>query len=137
MALSEHEQRMLEQLEQQFKEDDPKFAEAMEAEPVLAVSASRIIIGVLAAVAGLVLLLLGASLPGVTANVLAGILGFAMMTAGVYVATTRMARTGNKNRVPASTDTPRTGDDKTSGKDRRFFKVGFGDVALWSLFWWV
>ena len=42
MGLSAHEQEMLEQLEKQFKEDDPKFAEAMEIKPVPRYSAWRI-----------------------------------------------------------------------------------------------
>jgi hypothetical protein len=136
MALSEQERNMLEQLEKQFKEDDPEFADAMEAEPALGRSGSRIVTGVLTAVAGLAVLLLGASLREPIAGITVGILGFAALTAGGYVATTRSVRTGNQLPPRTSGDTVSAG-GRAPDEDRRFFKGGLGDAAVWTLFWWV
>jgi hypothetical protein len=136
MALSEQERNTLEQLEKQFKEDDPEFADAMEAEPVLEHSGFRITIGVLTAVSGFSLLLLGASLREPVLGLTVGVLGFAALIAGGYIATMRSVRTGSKLRPRASGETA-SGGDTGPEKDRRFFKGSFGDAALWTLFWWV
>jgi hypothetical protein len=127
---------MLEQLEKQFKEDDPVFADAMEAEPVLGYSGSRIVIGVLTAVSGFSVLLLGASLREPLIGLTVGILGFAALIAGGYVATMRSVRTGRKL-PPRDSGETAAGGDTAPGKDRRFFKGGLGDAAFWTLFWWV
>lgn len=59
MPLSEHEQQLLDRLEQQFQEEDPKFAKSLEPEPARALSTGRILGGALFTVAGLLLLFLG------------------------------------------------------------------------------
>lgn len=100
MALSEHEQNALDRLEQQFKEEDPKFLEVMQSDPVRARSVRQIIIGLLTTLAGFFVLFLGASLQGVAANALVGILGFALTITGVHIALMRTAQTG-RLRVPA------------------------------------
>ncbi|WP_120520472.1 DUF3040 domain-containing protein [Arthrobacter celericrescens] len=85
MPLSEHEQRLLEQLEKQLHEDDPKFANSMGSDPIRAWSTRHIIVGVLGTIAGVLLLLVGVSLQ----NIFLGVLGFVVMGAGVYFATLR------------------------------------------------
>ncbi|WP_426302986.1 DUF3040 domain-containing protein [Arthrobacter sp. R-11] len=85
MPLSEHEQRLLEQLEKQLHEDDPKFANSMGSDPIRAWSTRHIIMGVLGTIAGVLLLLVGVSLQ----NIFLGVLGFIVMGAGVYFATLR------------------------------------------------
>ncbi|MCA4132784.1 DUF3040 domain-containing protein [Arthrobacter sp. M4] len=95
MPLSEHEQKLLEQLEKQLHEDDPKFANSMGSDPGRAWSTRHIIIGVLAAVAGVLLLLIGVSLQ----NIFLGVLGFVVMGAGVYFATLRSSAAGKARKA--------------------------------------
>ncbi|OFI38342.1 hypothetical protein BIU82_18105 [Arthrobacter sp. SW1] len=90
MPLSEHEQKLLEQLEKQLHEDDPKFANSMGSDPIRAWSTRHIIVGVLGAVAGVLLLLVGITLQ----NIFLGVLGFIVMGAGVYFATLRRISAG-------------------------------------------
>lgn len=85
MALSEHEQRLLDQLEQQLHADDPKFASSMASSTPRSMSTRRIVIGALMAVAGILILLLGVA----NQIILVGVAGFLVMGAGVYFATTR------------------------------------------------
>lgn len=82
MPLSEHEQRLLEALEQQLHAEDPKFAHALSSAPTRSMSTRNIVIGVLVVIAGM-LILLG----GVASQLLVvGILGFLVMGGGVYLA---------------------------------------------------
>ncbi|MFK0074454.1 DUF3040 domain-containing protein [Arthrobacter woluwensis] len=85
MPLSEHEQRLLEQLERQLHEDDPKFASQMEQGAAHRWSTKRLVIGAFAVVAGILVLLLGVTLQ----NIVVGVLGFLVMGGGVYFATSK------------------------------------------------
>ncbi|RKO27763.1 DUF3040 domain-containing protein [Pseudarthrobacter phenanthrenivorans] len=85
MPLSEHEQKLLEQLEKQLHEDDPKFANSMGSDPGRSWSTRHVVIGVLGALAGVFLLLVGVTLQ----NIFVGVLGFVVMGGGVYYATMR------------------------------------------------
>ncbi|MDR6417224.1 DUF3040 domain-containing protein [Pseudarthrobacter sulfonivorans] len=87
MPLSEHEQKLLEQLEKQLHEDDPKFANSMGSDPGRTWSTRHVVIGVLCALAGIFLLLVGVTLQ----NIFVGVLGFVVMGGGVYFATMRNA----------------------------------------------
>ncbi|MCC3283694.1 DUF3040 domain-containing protein [Arthrobacter caoxuetaonis] len=107
MALSEHEQRLLDQLEQQLHAEDPKFANSMASSGGRGVSTRRIVLGALVAVAGIAVLILGISLQS-PFNILVGILGFVVMGAGMYYATTKGKKaestpvpTGRKEREAA------------------------------------
>ncbi len=90
MPLSEHEQKLLEQLEKQLHEDDPKFANSMGSDPGRSWSTRHVVIGVLCALAGVFLLLVGVTLQ----NIFVGVLGFVVMGGGVYFATMRSSRAG-------------------------------------------
>ncbi len=90
MPLSEHEQKLLEQLEKQLNEDDPKFASSMGSVPGRSWSTRHLVIGVLATLAGVLLLLVGVSMQ----NIFVGVLGFVVMGAGVYFATMRSSAVG-------------------------------------------
>jgi hypothetical protein len=90
MPLSEHEQKLLEQLEKQLHEDDPKFANSMGSDPGRSWSTRHMVIGVLCALAGIFLLLVGVTLQ----NIFVGVLGFVVMGAGVYFATMRNSASG-------------------------------------------
>jgi len=134
--LSEHEKSLLEQLEKQFKEDDPTFAKAMEQVPAPNRSVLHMVAGTATAVAGLLLLLLGATLQGPVANILVGVLGFAVMILGALLAVRHTAAI--KTEAPAaSSEKGEAAGNQRAGKVRRPFKDAFGDWALWSLFWWV
>ena len=87
MPLSEHEQKLLEQLEKQLHEDDPKFANSMGSDPGRSWSTRHVVIGVLCTLAGIALLLVGVT----TQLIIVGVLGFVVMGGGVYFATMRNA----------------------------------------------
>lgn len=88
MALSEREQQLLAQLEQQLNADDPQFASTMETRPVRPTFSTRaIVLGAVIAVVGL-----GVVIAGVMLNqILVGVLGFLIMSLGVFWASTRGA----------------------------------------------
>ncbi|MFJ6003674.1 DUF3040 domain-containing protein [Arthrobacter sp. NPDC092385] len=85
MALSEHEQRLLDQLEQQLHADDPKFAHSMASDTRKSMSTRRLVIGSLITIAGILVLLAGI----VYQNIFIGVAGFLIMGGGVYFATTK------------------------------------------------
>ncbi|TKV28238.1 DUF3040 domain-containing protein [Arthrobacter sp. NamB2] len=85
MALSEHEQRLLDQLEQQLHADDPKFAHSMASDTRRSMSTRRLVIGSLITIAGILVLLAGI----VYQNIFIGVAGFLIMGGGVYFATTK------------------------------------------------
>jgi hypothetical protein len=103
MPLSEHEQKLLEQLEKQLHEDDPKFANSMGSDPGRSWSTRHMVIGVLCALAGVFLLLLGVTLQ----YIFVGVLGFVVMGAGVYFATMRNTASG-KARPAGKSGKPRS-----------------------------
>jgi hypothetical protein len=96
MPLSEHEQKLLEQLEKQLHEDDPKFANSMGSDPGRSWSTRHVVIGVLCALAGVFLLLVGVTLQ----QIFVGVLGFVVMGAGVYFATMRSSTPGKSGGRP-------------------------------------
>ncbi|MDQ0823747.1 hypothetical protein QFZ69_004693 [Arthrobacter sp. V1I7] len=134
--LSQHEKSLLEQLEKQFKEDDPIFANAMEPEPARKRSALRLAIGPTSIAAGILLVVLGATLQGAVPAVLVGVLGFATMIAGGHFAVQHTSGGRNKVGAPVIVPADSVGGQK-AGKDCRFFKDGVGHLALCSLFWCV
>jgi hypothetical protein len=85
MALSEHEQRLLDQLEQQLHADDPKFAHSMASDTRKSMSTRRLVIGSLITIAGILVLLAGI----VYQNIFIGVVGFLIMGGGVYFATSK------------------------------------------------
>lgn len=90
MPLSEHEQKLLEQLERQLQADDPKFASSMGTDRMQTLSTRHIVIGALIAVAGILVLLFGVSKQIIPL----GVVGFLIMGAGVYWASTQGAKAG-------------------------------------------
>ncbi|MGZ6772800.1 MAG: DUF3040 domain-containing protein [Mycobacteriaceae bacterium] len=81
MSLSEHERRQLQQLEQTLSEEDPEFASQMQGAGMKAAGRGRIAIGVVGALVGL-----GLVLVGVNATISIGAAGFALMVASVALA---------------------------------------------------
>lgn len=88
MPLSEHEQRLLEQMEKALYAEDPKFATSLRSTPAARAARGRAALGFLALLAGLGLLVAGVS----TAVIALGVAGFVVMLVGsviVYSAFTR------------------------------------------------
>ncbi|MGO3152170.1 MAG: DUF3040 domain-containing protein [Galactobacter sp.] len=86
MPLSDHEQQMLDEMEKQLS-DDPQFASSMrKAESAGRFSTRNIALGLLIAIVGLALVLVGVSLNQLAVvSIIVGIIGFIMMCTGVYV----------------------------------------------------
>lgn len=80
MPLSEHEQRLLAQMEQQLLAEDPKFASAMNGRRSLA--RRRMIIGVLAVLVGMVVLVFAVAQQWIPV----GVLAFLVMLGGAVYA---------------------------------------------------
>jgi hypothetical protein len=105
VPLSEHEQRLLEQMERALYAEDPKFASTLRQPVIRQGSRKRMILGVLVATAGLGLLLAG------VASKLAfiGVIGFVVMLGGAVLAFTG-GPSGDAEVAPATGKaTPQTG----------------------------
>ncbi len=87
MPLSEHEQKMLQQMEQALYAEDPHFATRLQ-NPDTSAQRRRIILGVVGVLVGLGLVFVGV----VNAQVVFGGLGFALMVAGAAYAFTPVRR---------------------------------------------
>jgi len=83
VPLSEHEQQLLEQMEQALYAEDPKFASQMQGAGARAAARRRMIIGGAGVLAGLALVLVG-----VNTTMWVGAAGFAVMVAAVVFALT-------------------------------------------------
>lgn len=86
MPLSEYGQRVLEEMEQQLRSDDPKLADTISGAAVR--RPRNVILGTLLGLAGIGLLVAGAA----TGYVVLGIVGFLAMFAGVMLAISRPKR---------------------------------------------
>jgi hypothetical protein len=82
MPLSEHEQHLLEQMEQALYAEDPKFASQMQGSAARARLRRSLAIGAVGVIAGLGLVFLGVA----RVSVWWGALGFALMVGGVVYA---------------------------------------------------
>lgn len=98
MPLSEHEQRLLEQLERQLHASDPELASSLSSDRARTLSARNIVLGVLVGLAGLMMLLFGIG----TQQILLGVAGFLLMGAGVYIATISRGKNGFRQSSEAS-----------------------------------
>lgn len=78
MPLSEHEQRLLEQMERALYAEDPKFATSLRSASAGKASRGRAAFGVLVLLGGITLLMLGAILPLIPL----GVVGFVVMVVG-------------------------------------------------------
>ena len=81
MPLSEHEQRLLEQMERALYAEDPKFATSLRSASAGKASRGRAALGVLVLLGGVTLLMLGAILPLIPL----GVAGFVVMVIGATV----------------------------------------------------
>jgi cytochrome c biogenesis protein CcdA len=109
MPLSDHEQRMLDQIESALYAEDPKFASSVRGGNLRAPSARRRLQGALLFILGLAMLVVGVA---VKATMIGGfpilsVLGFVVMFAGVVFAITGPRVTGGRDRSAAAPGTPR------------------------------
>lgn len=82
MPLSEHEQRLLEQMERALYAEDPKFASSLRSGPAERASRGRAALGIIVLLVGVALLIAGVAIP-MTA---VGVLGFVVMVIGTTLA---------------------------------------------------
>ena len=110
MPLSEHEQRLLEQMEKALYAEDPKFATSLRSTPGARAARGRAALGVLGVLAGLGLLLAGVA----TTLIIVGVVGFTIMLAGsVLVYSAFQARPVDDAAAPTTESAPRS--HKSSG----------------------
>ena len=98
MPLSDHEQRLLEQMEQALYAEDPRFASVLQGEDLRVRYRRRLIVAVLGFVAGIAMLLSGLVLyarPGGAnvVSILVSVLGFVVMLVSVLVGVSAYRRT--------------------------------------------
>ena len=93
MPLSDHEQKMLEQMEQALAAEDPKFASQMQGSSLASLQRRRWLVGGIGVVAGL-----GLVLVGVNTTMWVGALGFAVMVAAAVFAATPPRRAAPRGR---------------------------------------
>ncbi|WP_119729807.1 DUF3040 domain-containing protein [Thermomonospora amylolytica] len=79
MPLSEHEQRLLDQIERALYAEDPKFAHAVRAKDPQVHYKRRIVKAVLGFVLGVVVLMTGLVINAGTATIVVGVTGFLIM----------------------------------------------------------
>lgn len=84
MALSEHEEALLQQMEDALYAEDPRFASRIEKTKKRSGGRGRVIIGVVASLAGLGLVVVSA----IYSLIWLGAVGFAVMVAGIVFAIT-------------------------------------------------
>lgn len=112
MPLSDHEQRMLDQIESALYAEDPKFASSVRGGHLKTPSTRRRLQGVGLFVLGLAMLVSGVA---VKATMIGGfpvlsVLGFVVMFAGVVFAVTGPPAAAGRDRgAPAGRPTPRRG----------------------------
>jgi hypothetical protein len=96
MPLSEHEQRLLEQIERELYAEDPKFASTVRGTRLRRPARRRRVQGVALFVVGVALLVLGVMIPFRVAEIpLVSVLGFLVMFFGVLLALTSMRASGD------------------------------------------
>lgn len=114
MPLSEYEQRMLAQMEQQLRSDDPKLASTLADRP--RPNVRRLGLGILLFAAGL-----GGLVGGVaTGHVWLGVLGFVVMLAGVMLAISGPRRDGHQRRGASPRSGPAGGANFMQRQEERW-----------------
>ncbi len=108
MPLSEHEQRLLEQIERALYAEDPKFASTVRGGRLRKPTRRRRLQGVAVFVLGLVLLVVGVAVPQLwlaDSFPVLSVVGFLVMLGGAVVAVTSVGA-GNQAQQPAKSAEP-------------------------------
>ena len=121
MPLSEHEQRLLEQIERALVDDDPKFASTVRTGDRKQKARRKLQLGILMVVVGLALVVVGVAVPSAAvAQVVVGVLGFLIAFGGAALGLLNyQAATGAVDVGPATGGRPTTGGSSRVGKARR------------------
>lgn len=90
MPLSEHEQRLLEQMERALYAEDPKFATSLRGKDPRSSFRRRLVFAIAGFVLGVVLLMVG-----LLTNLAVSVLGFLFMLAGTFLAVTSYRAAAN------------------------------------------
>ena len=98
MPLSDHEQRLLEQMERALYAEDPKFATSMRSSRGSASDRRRVAAGIVALLAGLGLLIAGVAAKFVPI----GVVGFLAMLGGLWLAISAFSGAQQKPADPAA-----------------------------------
>ena len=127
MPLSEHEQRLLEQMERALYAEDPKFASSLRSAGPRPGVRRTAVLGVLAALAGVVALIAGAA----TGIIAIGVVGFVLMLGGTFLVIRALrAPAPTAAAAAAAAPAPRTAEPKSGFMDKldeRFRKRREGD----------
>lgn len=93
MPLSEHEQRLLEQIEKALYAEDPKFASTVRSTDPRARARRRAWVGAAVTVLGVIVMISGLVMPVTVASIpVVGVAGFLVMFAGAVFAATNWKR---------------------------------------------
>jgi len=111
VPLSEHEQRLLDQIERALYQEDPKFASTVRQTDLRTHMKRRLVKAALVLVVGFGLLLTGAVLP----NYIVGIVGFLVMVGALLLAMSAWKRLGQG----AAPTGPEAGRRSTGGRPSR------------------
>ena len=115
MPLSEHEQRLLEQMERALYAEDPKFATSLRSNSMARAARGRAALGVLIVFAGIGLLVTSMALQATPV----GILGFAVMLVGAVLVYTAFQRPRTMpETAEGAPPAPKASSGKTSFMDR-------------------
>lgn len=113
MPLSDHEQRLLEQMEQALYAEDPRFASVLQGEDLRVRYRRRLVVAVLGFVAGIAMLMAGVVLNTTSSNfffILLSVVGFVVMLVSVLVGVGAYRRTPHDGQaqpfVPSSNVSP-------------------------------
>ena len=117
MPLSDHEQRMLDQIESALYAEDPKFASSVRGGGLRAPSARRRLQGAALFVIGLAMLVSGVAFKAtmIGSFPILSVFGFIVMFGGVVFAITGRGVTGGRDRSGSEQGTPRQKRVKGSG----------------------
>jgi DUF3040 family protein len=117
MPLSDHEQRMLEQIESALYAEDPKFASTVRGGNLRAPSARRRLQGAALFVIGLAMLVSGVAFKAtmIGSFPILSVIGFVVMFGGVVFAITGPRVTGGRDRSGSEAGAPRQKRAKGSG----------------------
>ncbi len=109
MPLSEHEQRLLEQIERALVDDDPKFASTVRTSDRRQKARRKVQLGAVLVVIGLAVMVGGVALPSVLVGVLGSLISFGGLALGVlnYQAATGAVENGPTAAGPGGATTAR------------------------------
>lgn len=117
MPLSDHEQRMLEQMERSLAAEDPKFASALQGVDLRNRQRRRAVVGVVVFLVGMIMLFGGAVMMTAGSNVVAyivvSVFGFVVMLVAAYFVATSLRR------MPAAGEVPNVVSIKEGGRKPR------------------